>query len=694
MTVLDAQGETLASGPTNAKGIFRTLLNSTAKPNLFVAERNGDIVVSGLSSDWRSGTSDWWWGWRPQARTKRYSAYLYTDRPIYKPNQTVFFKTIVRKDDDAVLSLLPENTPLVARIRDARGNVVRSFDLRTNALGTAHGQFAVADGAMLGDYALDVLLDGELHSQTFKVQDYAKSDFGVTVVPGKAQYIAGEPISATVNVSYLSGQPVANAKLNVRAYSLHKRWYWFDEGNGASQPEYDWLVASEGGRYTTDASGALQFTFPNALQPGEYDPLTWGDDATFRQGRFAIEVSADDGSGQPVSSAAMVDLFSHAEQLTWKDARWAYEVNQPLNLPVQVQTITGQPVPSRTVTLDVRRYNWDSYEYDNIVTATRKVSNRAGEVLIDFVPPKPGGYKLTLTSTDALGNEMQRSLWVWATDKAQVSPWGNTDAQNLRVRADRAQYAPGEFATLTIDSTFSGQALLTFERGTTRRERLVKLTAPQTRVRVPVQEDDGPNIFVAVNAWQQLDTTLKTVERYDQSKADARLVRASTELVVPMTAKQLSVQITPNANTYAPRDEATFELRVTDWRGKPVQAELSFALVDEAIFKLSDDLSKPIFEAMFARRENAVTTFDVLSPKRWLFGNDRGGGGGGGAPPGEPRSDFPDTAIWLPTIQTDADGRATIKTHLPDSLTQWRATVRAVTAQTQAAAPFGGRGFG
>ncbi|MGH2541673.1 MAG: alpha-2-macroglobulin family protein, partial [Ardenticatenaceae bacterium] len=223
--------------------------------------------------------------------------------------------------------------------------------------------------------------------------------------------------------------------------------------------------------------------------------------------------------------------------------------------------------------------------------------------------------------------------------------------------------------------------LLTFERGSTRRAQPIELTAPLTILEVLIQPDDAPNIFVTVNAWQAQDT-MPTQERYS-SLPDSRLHSASVELLVPVTGKRLTVTITPDKEQYAPREEATFVVRVTDEQNRPgpegVPAELSLALVDEAIFSLSEELSGPIFDAFYAEREHLVRTYDSMALTRY-FG-DRGGGGGGGGPlAANPRRDFSDSAAWVPVLRTDANGVATFTLTLPDNLTTWRLTAKAITA--------------
>jgi uncharacterized protein YfaS (alpha-2-macroglobulin family) len=76
-----------------------------------------------------------------------------------------------------------------------------------------------------------------------------------------------------------------------------------------------------------------------------------------------------------------------------------------------------------------------------------------------------------------------------------------------------------------------------------------------------------------------------------------------------------------------------------------------------------------------------------MSPVRWLGGGMGGGGGGDGAA-GVPRSDFPDTAAWLPVLRTDGNGEVVVRLRLPDNLTSWRITAKAVTTNSEVGEAF------
>ena len=61
----------------------------------------------------------------------------------------------------------------------------------------------------------------------------------------------------------------------------------------------------------------------------------------------------------------------------------------------------------------------------------------------------------------------------------------------------------------------------------------------------------------------------------------------------------------------------------------------------------------------------------------------KGGGGGGDGGLVDVRSEFEDTALWEPTVVTDAAGKAVVSVTLPDNLTTWRLDGRGVTIDTK-----------
>jgi uncharacterized protein YfaS (alpha-2-macroglobulin family) len=677
-------GQLIAEGRADELGVYRTAISRDPQPLIVIAGEGDDLTASGLTDEWRNGRYYWNW-WQPAPKAQKYAAYIYTDRPIYRPGQTVYFKAIVRRDDDAVLSVLPENSEVTVRIRDSRNNVVQARQLISNQFGTVNGEFKIAEGAMLGNYAVEIVLDDESHRQVFKVQDYRKPDYEVTVAADATSYVAGDTIRVTVDSRYFFGEPVPNADITIRQYELGVNYCW-----EVCTDEATWFdLGREAITGKTDANGRFSFTLTASLGNYGRNIYWWSD---LRQSTIGLEATVDDGSHQTVSSFAAVKVFNAAEQIRLDTGGYLKTPGQPFTVQASARTIFDQPITGRALRLQLRQWNSDDRDYTAVIHSVNLTTDANGLASGSLSVEKSGYYQAHLVGRDRRGNEIAYNRWLYVFSEADR--WTG-QSSGLSIVADRDTYAPGETATLLVESPISGPALLTVERGTTRREQLINLTAPVTRLEFPIRSDDAPNIFVAVNVWAEQNTDL-SVFNFNRDDwyynfttiADSKLMTAHVELHVPVTDKTLTVTITPDKQTYAPREPATFTVRVANGRGEPVAAEVSLALVDEAIFSLSDELSGPIFDAFYFERDNIVRTYNSMAPFRYLPCECGGGGGDGRFGPSNPRSNFPDTAAWAPVLHTNWKGEAVVTFTLPDNLTSWRLTAKAATADTQVGETF------
>jgi len=686
VSVYARDGVLLAEGRADEYGVYRTHLERDPQPLIVVAQdsealtgreiEGTDITVSGLSNEWQAGFSRWGGWWRSAPQAQDYAVYVYTDRPIYRPGQTLYYKAILRRDEDAALSLPPEGMPVTVRMRDARDNVVQSFEQSTNAFGTLAGEFKLAEGAMLGDYQVEVRLGEESHRQVFKVQDYRKPDFEIKLSSARQSYVAGDIVTVDIATDYFFGQPVPEPSLTFQHYTLRENWSWW----GAEErdaPDYVWVGGyGEAKQGRGDADGAYTYTFLAEMDNSQVY-AGWG--TSLRQQTFGLEVTADDGTHQTVSAFVVYTVYNAPEKVELELDSWIAAPDKPIDVNGRLLTVQDEPLAGRQIRLELRRWDREARAYDDILQAIELETDANGRVQFPLRVPDPGFYQVRLKARMVNGEWVYNNRWVYVVGPGRG--WASQFLEQIKISADRESYAPGDTARLVIESNFGGPALLTFERAATRRTLPVELTPPLTLVEVPIRADDAPNIFVTVNAWEAQDTHLSP--DMWESLSDSRLRTASVELKVPVTDKTLAVTLTPDQESYAPRQEATFEIQVSDQDGNPAEAEVSLALVDEAIFSLSEDLAGPVFEAFYQDRPNIVRTYDSMSLLRSLYAPGLGGGGGDGGLIASPRSEFPDTAAWLPAVYTDESGRATVTIRLPDSLTSWRLTAKAVTREHQ-----------
>jgi uncharacterized protein YfaS (alpha-2-macroglobulin family) len=670
-----SRGERLRQGVTNQDGVYRTTIPSGYEP-MFVAGRDGsDVTISGLSNPWSSSGSWWYWWTTNTSQVKHYTAYIYTDRPIYRPGDMVYFKTTIRQDDDMVYTMPPAGTPLTVRILDGRDNVLQTFGLITNGFGSVDGEFQLTDGAMLGNYNLEVLVNDEAYRQAFKVQDYRKPDYQITIAKDADQYVEGDLVTVDIDASYYFGEPLADTMLIIRRYEILQNYYWWWSEAG-SEGKYQWtsIQGTTSGR--TDANGHYSYSF-KAESNQDYNYADWR--SSLQKSLWGLEVLASDGSNQQVSNVVIIPVYNAAYSLSMDTGGYLKQPGQSFIARAELTSLNNEPVSSGSLMLTVSK--WSHGDEYTILDDYEMTTDAQGKAEQKLVLTEAGYYDLYVRGSDDHGHQVEYEKWIYVFKESDS--WVSRFSQDIQITADKESYRPGNNARFIIESSFSGPAILTFERGSVIHYKPIMLTAPVTIVEAEITYYYSPNVYVAVNAWEAQDTRLSDdLGSWENSMADSRLHKASTEIQVEVIGRRLNVTITPDQPTYAPRENATFTIQVTDEQDQPVEAELSLAVVDEAIYALSSDLSAPIFDAFYGRRNLTVNTFDSMAPTRWLvdFGAGGGGGGDGG---GLPRADFPDTAVWQPTIKTDKDGKASVTITLPDSLTTWRLTARAITMETQ-----------
>src|SRR6185369_11664673 len=215
----------------------------------------------------------------------------------------------------------------------------------------------------------------------------------------------------------------------------------------------------------------------------------------------------------------------------------------------------------------------------------------------------------------------------------------------------------------------------------------------------------APNVYITVSAIKE-----------------NQYIQKQKMIVVNPSEKFVKVEIKPDKSQYRPRNKARYEIVTTGADGKPVAAEVAFGVVDDSIYALQEEYAPDIRKHFIHRRGIEVATSTSLQyydhgtadekrkeskdelnaapgaaapvaeraasgkpMAKALADRDGFGGGKGGAAAyaaTEIRSNFADTMIWK-TVTTDASGRTTVEVDIPDNLTTWKATARAVTADSR-----------
>lgn len=687
----------LSAGTTNADGVLRLELpraNNLYEPRIAILD-DGTYFGMG-SSEWTSGLDGYNFGVNTTAYPDEFVAYLYTDRPIYRPGQPVYFKGIVRQKDDMTYTRLPDSVQSVTVVaRDYNGNEVYTETLPLNAFGTFSGELEIGADATLGYYYLE--LDLTAYSPTeryyssgvsFMVAEYRLPEFIISMTPDEPEVSQGDTMSVTLDAKYFFGGAVSNANVS---YSARSEPYYFQySGDGYYSFEdfdYDnWVSGTyrsvgeqESGETRTDANGIAVIQIPATLE-----------DSTQSQ-RFTIEATVRDESDQTVSARADVIVHKSLVYAGVTPASYIGTANQPTafnfiavdwqSTPQANQALTARVVERRWSSVqeqdDAGRSTW-TWEVEEIpvVEEVSLQTGADGKAMLEFVPPRAGIYKAYVTTRDRAGNVSIASNTLWVSGREYVS-WRQQNSNRIDLIADKSNYQVGDVAEILITSPYQSpvEALVTLERGDVLLSQRITLESNSYVYRIAIDEQFVPNVFVSVFIVKGVDETTPV----------AGFRAGYIQLAVNTESKVIQVDVSADVERAQPQETVTYTLKTTDYQGNPIQAEVGVGVTDLASLSLLPPNTSPLLPYFYGDQPLSVYTSTALTINTDQITQEildtLKGGGGGFLSEGlvQIRGEFVDTPFWNASVITDENGIATVDVRLPDNLTTWRLDARAIT---------------
>jgi len=700
-----ADGQVLGTATTNADGladITFTGVEDVWRPIFAIVERPGDLGIA--STYWNDGISTWEFGISADYYPSSYKGQFYTDRPIYRPGQTVYFKGVVRQDDDVHYTLPPAGSMIYVTIQDSQGRDIYKKTLKFSDMGTVYDELTLDAEAALGEYYISAQLPnvdtyGTWIGTSFRVVEYKKPEYQVEVSTDRDQYVHGDTINVTAHATYYFGGPVSNAE--VRWAVLTQDYYFWWQGPGWynwaewewqpywEQENYYWgygeLIAQ--GKGQTDADGRFTFSVPADIAD------------RINSQTFTLEVTVTDINYQEVSNRTQTVVHKGLFYVGLSPRRYVGEVNKEQIVDVKVIDIEGQAVADQTVQIVFMQQEWYSTQKEGTdgrwywdwelketpVYTTSVRTDAKGEAAARWTPNQGGSYKVRALAEDVRGNRIRSATYLWISSREWIS-WRRENNDRIELIADKKEYEVGDVAEVMVPSPFRGpvKALLTIERGRVLEAQVITLESNSDILRIPIRDEHVPNIFVSV----------AIVKGMDESNPLSAFKLGYIMLPVSTKTKVLNITITPDRDMsrneyYRPRETVKYDVQVTDYSGKGVETELSLDLVDLSVLALTGGArGQDLLNTFYYRRGVGIQTAAslVLNVDRVVaeLPTSEGKGGGGGAMEAEGlvRTNLVDTAYWNPTLRTDANGKATVEVTLPDNLTTWRLRGRGVTADT------------
>lgn len=305
------KGESLKS---DEKGYFKIAYTNDNDRSFFVE------IINGTDSYFNNNS---YYTYKPYNDDyNRVRSHIFTDRAIYRPGQTVYFKSIVLEGKNNQSPVIKPNYPVTVTFFDVNYQKIAEQHLTTNEFGTVNGSFVAPQG----------VLNGQMHitdgygTAYISVEDYKRPKFEVNFNPVTGSYKINDEITVSGLAKAYAGNVIDGAKVSyrvVRRVNYPYWWWWYRPYYSASQE-----TEITNGETITNDTGTYLIKF-KAL-PDESV-------AKKSQATYLYQVFADvtDINGETHSSQAYITIGYQSLQLSVGGEEMA---NQYALKPIRINT--------------------------------------------------------------------------------------------------------------------------------------------------------------------------------------------------------------------------------------------------------------------------------------------------------------------------------------------------------------------
>jgi len=570
-------------------------------------DRNYAWLITATTGDGRFaylGFTHAWFGRYYDAEYNQVKHYLITDRPVYRPEQTVKFKAWVnnaRYDQEGPSPFAGRK--LQVQINDPRGEKVFEKEYTADEYGGIDGEFPLAEDAMLGQYGVRIANQGY---GTFRVEEYKKPEFEVKVDAPAEPVMLGEKITARVEAKYYFGAPVTEAKVRYKvSRSSHSaewypplRWDWF-YGRGYGWFGYDyawypgwkewgcgrpwpwwWSRRPEPPELVAEAEAPIgpDGTIEIPIDTGPAKEMLGDTDH-----RYEISVEVTDQSRRTITGQGTVLVARKPFKVYAWTNRGHYRAGDAVRVQACGRTLDGKPVQGKGL-LRLLRVRYPKGEPEETeIQRWNLDTDEEGKALQQIKAAQAGQYRLSYRLTDARGHLIEGGYVFCVTGPGLAGD--DFRFNDIELIPEKTEYAPGETADLMINTNRAGGCVLLFLRpanGSYLAPKVIRLQGKSALERIEVIKKDMPNFFVEA-----------------VTVSGGRVFQETRELAVPPESRVLNVSVEPSAEKYRPGEKGTLKFQVTDASGEPYAGSLAVTLYDKAVEYISGGSNVPEIKEFF-----------------------------------------------------------------------------------------------
>jgi uncharacterized protein YfaS (alpha-2-macroglobulin family) len=578
-------------------------------------------------------------------------AFIYGDRDIYRPGDSVHVNTILRTTDWKI----QQDAPMKVKLLLPSGKEYQSYKKTPDAQGSFETTFFLPPSIITGLYTIELYTGNDVLIQTrqISVEEFVPDRIKVTTSLDKQILKPNEEVRADVLAVNLFGPPAANRNYELQL-TLRKKFFSAKKFSG----------------YHFDITTSSEIPFESVLRQGktneegkvsEIFKMPDYQDIGMLDGKVVTTIF--DESGRPVNRLSEFTL--NTQDVFYGIKNFDYWVNTRQQLPFQFIALntSGQPV-SANATVEIYQYRWESvierqggrYVYNSqrkeqlISRQTISISGSGGSV--NFNPVNSGQYEVRIHRPEAT-TYVARKFYAYGWGDTQNTSFEVSNEGEVDIQLDKENYNVGDKAEVLMKSPFNGKILVTVESNHVFDYFYLTTDKKAASITIPVKEEYLPNVYITATA----------IRKISDNEIPLTVARGYVPLKLQKPENKLPVAITANEQSRSKTNQ-TISVKTSP------NAELTIAVVDEGILQLKNFQTPDPYSYFYQQRALEVRSFDLYPFLYPEWQTSYAALGGDIAEMGKRVNPFTAkrfnlVALWSGILKADGSGNASFSVNVP-----------------------------
>ncbi len=586
-----------------------------------------------------------------------YQAFIYGERDLYRPDETMNLKTMIRNNQwQAVTDL-----PIKMRILMPNGKEFVNKKGTLNKQGSFETSVKIPASTVTGAYTVEVYTSNDilLNSKNINVEEFVPDHIKVEAKVSKEVVKMGEDLTINGQALNLFGPPAKNRNYEMEL-QLQRKYF-----SPEKLPDYNFAL-----------SGRSDINYENVFREGKTD----------EEGRFnetfemptnyknvgmlegKVFISVFDESGRKVNRSRTFSMLTQDVFFGIKSFDYYVDTRQPLSIPVVAVNHLGQIATNAKAKVQIIRYEWQNalengnsgYRYvsqkKEFIEKDMNITINGTNTYIPFVPTTSGEYEVRISATNSIDSYVSRSFYAYGWGATSGTSFEINKEGEIDIELNQDKFVVGEEAKILMKTPFAGRILLTIEKDKVYDYFFVDTDKKAASFTLPIKKEYLPNAYISATLIKPADNSsipLTVAYGYKSLKVEDPSSKIGIQIKVPQRIRAKTKQ----------------EIIVqTDKKQSDI--EITIAAVDEGILLLKNSQNPDPHEFFYQKRALEVNSYNIyprlfpeLKPMQRNYGADGYDLGKRLNPMANKR--IKPVSFWSGTLKTDGSGQVKFTIDVP-----------------------------